>query len=281
MDLAGMVRASSVAEVAWVGLDGMPRVAGVMALTQQRVPVVALTYARAELARALAGAGPSGAQAEVVLTLTEPRSTGRKFTPVALSGRAVLQEDPDGRIYREELIVQELHRYPPARVLADSPLLCRENWWFLPRLIVALPEAEPVPLPARHGPQEHLLVTGQGGRPVVTVVGLPASMPAEGEHLELDLLGGQDPRPGPATVFGQDASFPDLERWQQWWWEGRLDTVGQGRARMAVTRAPAQVGLPEPPGVMQRWRDQRALERACRQGLRAWPSTHGTGAARR
>lgn len=269
MDPADVVRASSLAELAWVGPDGTPRVAGVVALTRGEVPAVALTYARADLARALAAEGPRGERNEVALCLTEPRSTGREFRPVALLARPRLVEDPDGSVYLADLVVQELHRYPPARVLADSPLLCRENWWYLPRLVVELPEPGTVPLAPRGTPADHLLVTVDGDRPVVTVVRAAAPPTATAEPVALQPLGGQDPRPGPAALFAQDASFPDLERWDQWVWRGRLDGEAGG-VRLLVDQRPARVGLQPTQGVLGRWRAQRQLERDCRVGFRRW-----------
>ena len=50
-----------------------------------------------------------------VLRLTEPRSTGAAFRPLLATGRPVLVEDPEGEVYAADLMLQELHRYPPSR----------------------------------------------------------------------------------------------------------------------------------------------------------------------
>jgi hypothetical protein len=68
--------------------------------------------------------------------------------------------------------------------------------------------------------------------------------------------------PGPAVLFGQDASFPDLEQWSQWRYAGRWDGSG-----LDVEQAPASTGLGRTPGLLQRWRRQRALERRCIEAI--------------
>ncbi|WP_153398467.1 pyridoxamine 5'-phosphate oxidase family protein [Ornithinicoccus halotolerans] len=266
---AEAVRASSLAELAWTGADGSPRAAAVMALTRGEQVLLALTFDRAALARdVVAARGP------VVVALTEPRGAAAGFRSVGLVGRPRLEADTQGQVYADELRLEELRRYPPARLLADSPLLCREHWWWLPRLLVTLEEPVWVPLPARTEPQDHLLVAAGPDRPAVAVVRLDPEAVVEPDRPELSLtvLGGSLPdRPGPAVVLGQDASFPDLERWASWQWEGLLQPAAGGRpARLAVSSAPASTGCPPVPGVWQRWRRQRALARACREGLGAW-----------
>ncbi|HEX6249070.1 MAG TPA: hypothetical protein VFZ64_14455 [Nocardioidaceae bacterium] len=251
-EVAEVVGASSLAEVCWVDGAGLPQTRGVVALVRDDRPVLAFTYADEAVARDVAEAG------RVALALSEPRSTGGAFRPMLLSGRPRLVEDPKGELYLAELVRQELHRYPPARIFADSPLLMREHWWFLPRLVVELDVEAVQPIEPRTGDQDHLLVVADGGTPVVRVAGIRED--AEG-RLALSVGGGPVP-PGPAILFGQDASFPDLEQWAQWRYRGTWDgTV------LTVDEAPARTGLAGPLGLMQRWRRQRALEKACVQAI--------------
>jgi len=251
-DVGRTVAASSVAEVSWVADDGTPRVCGVVALLREDRPVVAFTYADAAVARSL------GAASRAVLTLTERRSTGTSFRPVALAGRPSLTEDPRGDVYVTDLVTQELRRYPPARLFADSPLLMREHWWYLPRLLVDLDVDSVQPVEPRVAPYDHLLVVADGSRPVVC----PARIGEQaGDRLGVDIAGDVPP-PGTAVVFGQDASFPDLDQWAQWRWTGGWD----GRA-LTVDRAPESTGLGRPPGVLQRWRRQRVFERRCTEAI--------------
>ena len=204
------------------------------------------------MARAAASAG------RATLTLTEGRSTGAGFRPVLARGRPRLVEDPEGDVYATELMLQELHRYPPARVYADSPLLQRENWWYLPRLLVELEVDEVRPLPGRADLEDHLLVVdGTAGLDVRTA----RVVERRGERLSLAVDGA--PAPGPAALFNQDASFPDLENWAQWSYHGTWDGSG-----FSVSQAPGAVGLPPTPGLLQRWRRHRHLERRCTAALR-------------
>lgn len=247
-DVGRAVQASSLGELCWVGPDGRPQVRGVVALVRDTRPAIAFTYADEEVAHQVAaGAG-------VALALTEPRATSTAFTPVVLHGTPRLAEDPSGDVYLTDLVTQELRRYPPSRLLADSPLLMREHWWYLPRLVVELDVDVAEPLPARAGDHDHLLVVADHGVPAVRVAGILAG---HGDRLELDVQGAAVP-PGPAELFGQDASFPDLESWSQWHYRGDWDGTA-----LQVVESPAHTGLGSPPGLLRRWRRQRALERAC------------------
>jgi hypothetical protein len=241
------ISASSLAEVSWV-VAGLPRVHGVVPLVHDDVPVLAFTYADEDLAREVA------ASPVVALSLTEPRSTGAAFRPLVLVGSPRLVEDPTGDLFATDLLPQELRRYPPSRLLADSPLLQREHWWYLPRLLVRIDVDTVVQVPAREDPsRDHLLVVAGADGPVVRTARVADGAP------ELVSLASQDPPPpGPAVLFGQDASFPDLEQWAQWSYRGQWDGAG-----MQVEDAPARTGLGPPPGLIQRWRRQRALERRC------------------
>ena len=244
--MAAAVAASSLAELSWVE-EHLPRVHGAVALLRQGRPAVAFTYADEALARSVASSGA------VSLSLTEPRSTGAAFRPLLATGRPVLVEDPEGDVYAADLLLQELHRYPPSRAYVDSPILQRENWWYLPRLVVELDLDSVRALPARADAAQHLLVVATGEGPAVHV----ARMSAEGrDRLELDL--DRAAPPGPAVLFGQDASFPDLENWAQWSYRGAWDG-----STFTVHDPPATVGLGRTPGLRQRWRRHRDLERGC------------------
>jgi hypothetical protein len=240
------ISASSVAEVSWV-VAGLPRVHGVVPLVHDEVPVLAFTYADEDLAREVA------ASAVVAVSLTEPRSTGTAFRPLVLVGRPRLVEDPSGDLFATNLLPQELRRYPPSRLLADSPLLQREHWWYLPRLLVEIDVDAVVQVPAREDPsRDHVLVVAGANGPMVRVARI------DGDPELLSLASEEPPPPGPAVLFGQDASFPDLEQWAQWNYRGHWDG-----ARMQVEEAPARIGLGRPPGLLQRWRRQRDFERRC------------------
>jgi hypothetical protein len=244
---AEVLSASSLAEVSWV-VAGLPRVHGVVPLVHDDVPVLAFTYADEDLAREVAGCPV------VALSLTEPRSTGTAFRPLVLVGSPRLIEDPSGDLFATDLLPQELRCYPPSRLLADSPLLQREHWWYLPRLLVEIDVDAVVQVSAREAPsRDHLLVVAGADGPVVRVARV-----ANGDPELVSLVSEDPPPPGPAVLFGQDASFPDLEQWTQWNYRGQWDGAG-----MQVDEAPARIGLGRPPGLIQRWRRQRDFERRC------------------
>lgn len=250
--IAAAVAASSLSELCWVDGSGLPQVRGVVALVRQGRPALAFTYADELVAREVAAA------ARVGLSLREGRSTGRAFQPLTLAGSPRLVEDPTGDLYVAELLKQEVHRYPPARLFADSPLLMREHWWFLPRLVVELDVDTVTPVSRRASRYDHLLVVADGvADGVAPVVAAGGVGHLAGDRLEVDVEGPAPPV-GPAVLFGHDASFPDLERWSQWRYRGHWDGTA-----LTVEELPSRVGLGPTPGLLQRWRRQRALERSC------------------
>ena len=249
---AEAVHASSLAELSWVDGAGAPQVRGVVALVRGDDPALAFTYADADVARDVAAAS------SLALALRETRSTGAAFRPLLVRGTPRLVEDPRGDLFVDELLTQELRRYPPSRIFADSPLLMREHWWYLPRLVVELDVTATRPIPAREHPDSHLLVVAHGQHHEVRAARL---VEQSDQVLVLDVDGGYVDD-GPAVLFGQDASFPDLERWSQWRYDGRWED-----GSFILTQAPEWTGLRPAPGLMQRWRRQRTLARQCRAAI--------------
>ena len=251
--LVRAVRAAGLAELLWTpGDDAPPAAVGVVPLLLGEQPCVALTWAYEEQARAAA------ASRDVALVLSEPRLAGPGWTPVAVRGRATLVEDGDGELFRAQLLDQELRKHPPARALAESPLLRREHWWYLPRLVLLLDPAAVAAVGARQGPSDVVLAVAADGLQVQTV------QVGDWSATELELHGAPADLTGPAALVGQEVSAPDAERWTVHRTTGRLT---QGRL---VDVQPAQTRQLEPvPGLLARVRRQRALERACTRALRA------------
>lgn len=250
-ELIRSVSASSLAELAWIRPDASVEVVGVTALVHDARPVMAFTYAAARLAREVA------ASPQVVLSLTERRSTSSAFVPIAATGRPLLQEDPHGDFFVDELLLDELRRYPPARRYADSPLLRREHWWYLPRLIVSLDVDDVLPLAGRSSAADHLLAVATAPAEITV-----RTARVDGSGADIAVTPDAPVTAGPAVLFGQDASFPDLERWSQWRWHGQWDGH-----RLDVRDAPESTGLAPVPGVLQRLRAERDLARRCRQAI--------------
>lgn len=254
------VHGSSLADVAWIGDDGALQACGAVVLLWGETPAIAFSYAYADLAHRIAAAPLA------TFAFTETRSTSKTFTPAALIGRPNLVGDVDGDIFAENLLEQELRRYPPARIFADSFLLRREHWWYLPRLIVRLDVDAMRPMPARsgsvpdlYGDREYLLAAMVDDRIETHLVRVPGG---EAGSLPLTPVEDRQLPSGPAILLGQDASFPDLGQWSSWVYRGT--STG---SHLEVTEAPSNVGLGQVPSVWQRMRQQQAFGRACRKGI--------------
>ena len=247
------VGAAGLAELLWAGAhDAAPQALGVVPLILGEQVAVALSWAHVEQARDVAAAHA------VALVLSEPRLAGSAWSPQVLHARATLVEDGDGSLFQAQLLHQELRKHPPARGLADSHMLRREHWWYLPRLVLLLDPVEVVPTRARQGPQDAVLAVDDGRLHVTTVQVQDWDVPV------LALQGAPDGVRGPAALVGQEVSVPDAERWTV------HRTTGRYEAGRLEVQQPAQTRALEPvPGLLARVRRQRALERACVRGLRA------------
>ncbi|MER7457928.1 pyridoxamine 5'-phosphate oxidase family protein [Micromonospora sp. NPDC126480] len=253
-DTRHAIRAATVGELAWLDGSGRPHAHPVTPLLLGDQPAVAFPYAQAALARRVAAA-PVAA-----LVASDDRLTGRGWRPVAVTGRPRLIEDRDGTLFATELLTQELRKYPPARALIDSPLLRREHWWYLPRLVLVLDVVAAAPVGVRAGGAGEVLAVAAGDQclHVDTVRRL-----GDGNGtIRLASLAGRSPATGPAVLLGHDFSAPDLERWTPWTTRGRL-----AGARLTVEEAPARTGLAPPLGLWQRLTRQRRLARDCRDAL--------------
>ena len=255
MNLNQSIRASTVAELSWVGAEGRPDSLPVVPLLLEGEPAVAYPYAYAALARQIV------ASPEVALTVSDPRMTGSPWYPLTTSGRSRLIEDPEGELFTAELLRQELRKYPPSRTLADSLLLRRENWWYVPRLIIVLNVDPPVPVEPREGDDAQVLTVWDGNRLHVDTVRVARKGDTE---VDLTSLLGRQLVDGPAAVMGHDFSVPDLERWTPWVTRGDLTGTS-----MTVAEWPERTRLEPVPSLRQRYRRQRDLEKACRAVLSA------------
>ncbi|WP_026536118.1 hypothetical protein [Arthrobacter sp. H14] len=248
------VHGSSVADVVWLDAAGSLQGCGAVALLWDKQPALAFTFDHEDRARSIAAAP------QVALTFTDSRSTSQTFTPAALMGRPRLVEDMDGDIFTEHLLEQELRRYPPARIFADSFLLRREHWWYLPRLIIRLDVDAARPMPARSGSSEYLLAVRIDDRIETHLVTVPDGEVSD--SLPLTPVEDRLLPSGPAILLGQDASFPDLAQWSSWVYRG----MSSG-SHLEVTEAPSNTGLGQVPSVWKRMLQQQAFGRACRKGI--------------
>lgn len=247
-------RATS-AEVVWIDASGQPRAVAAVPLLDDSVPCVALTFDRAATGTALAAAGAVG------LVLSDSRQLPAGEPGTAAVGPVTVAEDASP--LAEELLDQELRKYPPARLLADSLLLRRENWWYLPRVVVRLNRIDRVrELPVRSDPDRAaLLVCADGDGLRLDVASADDWSTPVVELRSDDLLRGDATA---VLAHGHDHS-PDRERWDAWSVRGSL----RGD-RLEVTERVGRPGLdPRPPGLLERLRRARALEKGCRGGIAA------------
>lgn len=249
---AAAVHSAGVAELLWRTPGGAPRALGVVPLLLGDRPAVALPWAYADDARAAA------ASTGAALVLSDPRLTGSDWRPLVMTGRLTLVEDGDGSLFADQLLSQEVRKHPPSRALVDSPLLRREHWWYLPRLVLLLDPVSVEPGGRRDGPEDAVLGVDDDGLFVRTVaVGDWNADP-------MPLTGGPATVSGPAVLVGQEISVPDVERWSVHTSSG---TYADGRLVDVVLATDRALG--PVPGLFARVRRQRVLEKACIAALKA------------
>lgn len=257
-------RTAVTAELCWTGADGSPSAIAVTPLVHEGSVCVALPYSRAAQVESLR------AGRTATFCVTDSRSTGGE-PGLAASGPVTVVDDVEGEVLADGLLEQELAKYPPSRTLADSVLLRREHWWWLPRIVIRLDGPGAVtPLPARTNPARHALALTSDGTPRCVDLG------------DLDGLDGVDgvgdrsgpavrdlsgaPLPdGPTLMLGYDYTMPDLERWETWAVSG---TVAGGALKVSARNGEPGADLP-PLGLLARTRRHRQLGKDCRSGLRA------------
>ncbi|MBB3666057.1 hypothetical protein FB384_005017 [Prauserella sediminis] len=296
-------RRAVTAELCWTNPDGSAAAIAVTPVLRGSDPASATVCAALPYARAGEVEGLRAAPA-AVFAVTDSRSLpddtesgtrvsgpGGAASGIAAAGGVRIVDDVDGELFTEELLDQELVKYPPSRTLADSVLLRRENWWWLPRIVVELTGPVPAaghpgekPLPARTDPTRHaLLVTTAPsgaesqrvpelrGAPELRSVDLGADSARSGAAAS-DVMGVRElagePLPAAsagALAFGYDYTMPDLERWEAWSLAGTVE-----RERLAVETRTGSPGEDLTTlGLLARTRRHRALAKACRTGLRA------------
>jgi hypothetical protein len=253
VDTRQALHAALVGELAWLGPVNRPYLRPVTPLLLADRPTIALPYSEAVLAREIA------ASMVVAMVLSDQRMSSRGWRPLAVWGRPRLTEDREGELFRDQLIKQELRKFPPSRTLIDSLLLQREHWWYVPRLILSVDVTGAVPLGERpDGLGEVLAVAGGPEQLHVDTVSCTDDGP---ERVRLESLAGRSPASGPAVLLGHDFTS-DLETWTPWTTRGWLH-----EQVLTVEERPERTGLAPPPRLWDRLRRQRRLEKDCRRGL--------------
>ena len=248
---------AAIATVAYSGPDGMPRIISITPLLLDGVPAFSFTYARSDLAQEIF------ASPQAVLTYADSRLAYMGWSPLSVAARIEVSPDPEGGLFRDKLLHQQLRKFPPDRQLIGSLLLQRENWWYMPRWIARVVEAgEPRAVARRTGLDQGVLawktdqaiaadtvrVEDWDADPVVV-----RSLSEEG--LPTETL--------PAALFFHDFAIPDMDPRTSFLATGWLDN-----GRLSVMRRAGSLELGKRPGLIARWRAQRDLERRCKAGLK-------------
>ncbi len=248
---------AAVATFAHTGADGTPRLMPVTPLLLDGDAAFTLAYARLGLAREIS------ASPQTALVFHDSRLAYVGWSPLSVTARAEVIQDPDGELFSEKLLHQELLKFPPDRQLIDSPLLLRENWWYVPRLIVRLYETgEPRPNARRETPDHAVLAHVSGGELTAETVRvedwdadrIPVRFPGAGEP--------PPPESSPAALLYHDFAVPDMDPRTSFLAVGRLEN-----GRLSVIRRSGSRTLGKRPGLLARWRRHKDLERRCKAGI--------------
>lgn len=248
------MNAAAVCEVFWQPAGGPVRAMAATPLLWNQRPTLALPFAQAATARGIATAD------SVSIVLSDPRLAGNAWRPLVVTGRPELIEDTSGDLFSGTLLMQELRKHPPSRTLADSPLLRREHWWFVLRLLISIEPAEFAKPARREGGGTDAVLAGFGKGIQVATVRAPHA--TTGSTRLTGLSDAALPAAGPAVLLQHDFSVPDRER------ECAKITTGEwdGESlRVAAQRGDTR--LPGPLGLVARMRRQFRLSRECRKGL--------------
>lgn len=247
---------AAVAAFAHTGADDMPRLMPVTPLLLDGAPTFTITYARLELAREIA------ASPQAALVFHDSRLAYAGWNPLTVRAGVEVIPDPDGELFCEELLDQELRKFPPERQLIDSPLLRRENWWYMPRLIVRLAQTgEPRPI-ARRKTSDH------GVLAYISDEGLTADAVRvedwDADRIHVRLLGDEPLRKSsPAALLSHDFAVPDMDPRATFLATGLLEN-----GHLSVARRSGSRFLGKRPGLLTRWRGHKDIERRCKAGLK-------------
>lgn len=252
-------RRSLTCEIAWTVTKERPAVVAAVPLVLDGLPCVALPYSFAERVASVRDAE------EVAFVLSD---AGNDARGLSVTGPCAVVDDVLGERFSQELLKQEVVKYPPSRVYVDTPLLRRENWWWLPRIIVQLRRIDRHrALPVRNDPaRDALLVRHDGYQLRLDVVSPAAPTDWSANRMQLRSPEGALRGDGARVVaFWHQYTVPDLERWESWQVRGVL----RGDELEVTGREGSPHDTLAPLGLLQRIRRQRNLERDCKRSIAA------------
>ena len=250
---------AAVATLAYSVPGGPPRLTPVTPLLLDGEPAIALTYAESEMAREISTAP------FVSLAFTDSRLAYVGWTPLSVAVTIEVTQDPEGELFRQELLTQEVRKFPPARQFIDSPLLQRENWWYLPRWILRVVDFEtPHPTTRRETPNHALLAYEKENTLQLETV--------EVQNWEADSIPIRPQTSGtffsantPAALFHHDFAVPDMDPRSTFLATGILNGD-----RFSVESREGTRSISGRPGLFGRLRAQRDLEKSCRACIKKY-----------
>ncbi|MGB3635221.1 MAG: hypothetical protein WA982_14360 [Rubrobacteraceae bacterium] len=248
---------AAVAELAYTDEEGSPRIEPLTPLLLQKEPAFALPYSRTDLAHKLEK------RPEVSLTFSESRLARVGWSPLAVEGRMEVVPDIEGDTFLDDLLYWELRKFWPSRQLIGSLVLRRDNWWYVPRLILRFTETD-VPRPiARRTDSHHGVLAWKQDKGIVSDTVRVADWEAESPLVETISQDVSLPGDASAALLYHDFSVPDLEQRATLHVAGRLSN-----GRLYDTRREGKRSLGKRPSIVARWRAQKELERDCKAGLK-------------
>lgn len=249
---------AAIATVAYSGPDGMPRIISITPLLLDGVPAFTFTYARSDLAQEIL------ASPQAVLTYADSRLAYMGWNPLSVAARIEVSPDPEGRLFRDKLLHQQLRKFPPDRQLIGSLLLQRENWWYMPRWIARVVEAgEPRAVAPRTG-SDHGILAWKTDQTIAADIVRVEDWDADPVVVRSLSEEGLPSETLPAALFFHDFAIPDMDPRTSFLATGWLDN-----GRLSVMRRAGSRQLGKRPGLIARWRAQRDFERRCKAGLKS------------
>ncbi len=250
---------AAVATLAYVGADGYPRLVPVVPLLLDEEPAIALTYAMSEVARDISTAPRAS------LAFADSRLAYVGWAPLSVAVTVEVTQDPEGELFRQELLTQEVRKFPPARQFIDSPLLQRENWWYLPRWILRVVNSEtPHPITRRETPNQALLAYEKENTLELETVEVQ-NWEADSIPIRSQTSGATLPANAPAALFHHDFAVPDMDPLSTFIATGILNGD-----RFSVESREGSRNIGGRPSLFGRLRAQRDLEKSCRAGIKKY-----------
>lgn len=258
--LATTAELAAVAAFACTGADGTPLVEPVTPLLLDDNLAFTLAYARSDLAQRIS------ASPQIALVFSDSRLAYVGWSPLSVTAKAEVVPDPEGELFREGLLHQELLKFPPDRQLIGSLILQRENWWYLPRWIVRVVESgEPRPVARRAGPEHGVLAYATENVLMAETVRVEDW---DADRIPIKPLADYaslPPESVQAALLYHDFVAPDMDPRTTFLARGRLENGRLSAAQRSGSRT-----LGKRPGLLARWRAQRNLERRCKAGLKEY-----------